>query len=143
MIEWIALAIGILTHVILLILAWRYYTGRVMTVKDEILSYTTLSCSAETTGDAAKLFGEMDLHSAEKSPTLKKHLWVLISDRRVRDVPFWIQQRVGLDKYVSTFTGREQAGDTRTFLVITCGSRRAKKYLLRTLSEVNLAAASS
>lgn len=143
MTESISSAIAIVAHVTLLVLAWRYYTGRVISVKDEILSYTTLSCSAETCDDAAKLFLGLEPRSAEKSPTLKKPLWVIISDRRVRDVPYWIQQRVGLDKYVSTFTGREQVGDTRTFIVITCGTRRAQKYLLRNLREVNLVAVGS
>src|SRR6266478_8255274 len=103
LIESVVHLFNIFTEAVLLWLAFRYYTGRVITVKDELLSYTTLSCSAETVRDAAEQYKRQEPNSAERSLSLRKHIWVLLSDRRVQDIPYWIQERVGLHRYTSNF----------------------------------------
>lgn len=143
MIEHVANVVSIFAEGVLLYLAYRYYTGKVITVKDELLSFTTLSSSSSNVRDAAEIYKGLEPHSAEKSLSLRRHIWVLIADRRVDDIPYWIRERVGLHKYISTFTGREKEGDTRTFLVITCSTRRAHDYLLKKLEESNLDAVGS
>jgi hypothetical protein len=143
MLEKLGLLVGIVAHGFLLWLAFRYYTGRVITVKDRLLSFTTLDCSAANVKDAAEVYRRLEPTSAEKALSLRKHIWVLLSDRRVDDVPYWIRKQVGLHKYKSSFTGTERPGDNRKFIVITCSSRRAHNYLLKKLEESNLDAVGS